>query len=239
MSIAVPASRIAVALDVEDVDAAVVLARRLSGRVGWLKVGLELFTREGPGAVAAIAEHAPVFLDLKLHDIPTTVARAIMSVRTLDIGLLTVHASGGTAMLEAATEAAEGVVKLLAVTVLTSTSDAELAAMGMEPSEQQVPRLAALAVAAGIDGLVCAPADLARVRGTVGPAPLVVTPGIRATSVASDDHARAMSAADAVRGGADVLVIGRPITRAPDPVAALEEILATLEGPEVQVERTP
>jgi orotidine-5'-phosphate decarboxylase len=223
------AARIAVALDVEDLEQAVVLARQLAGRVGWFKVGLELFTREGPRAVAAIAEHAPVFLDLKLHDIPTTVARSVASVRNLHIDLLTVHASGGTAMLEAASEAADGRVRLLGVTVLTSTSDDELAAMGMPPAEEQVPRLAALAVASGIDGLVCAPADLARVRAAVGDGPLVVTPGIRATPAGSDDHARAMSASQAIRGGADALVIGRPITRAADPVAALAEIVATLE----------
>jgi orotidine-5'-phosphate decarboxylase len=223
------AARIAVALDVEDLDRAVHLARQLAGRVGWLKVGLELFTREGLQAVAAIAEHAPVFLDLKLHDIPTTVARSVASVRALDIDLLTVHASGGPAMLEAASEAADGHVRLLAVTVLTSTSDDELAAMGMPPAEEQVPRLAALAVASGVDGLVCAPADLARVRSVVGPSPLVVTPGIRATPAGSDDHARAMSAPQAIRGGADALVIGRPITRAADPLAALDEIVATME----------
>jgi orotidine-5'-phosphate decarboxylase len=237
-----PAARIAVALDVEDLDRAVELARLLAGRVGWLKVGLELFTREGPQAVAAVAEHAPVFLDLKLHDIPTTVARSVASVRGLDIDLLTLHASGGPAMLEAASEAAGGQVRLLAVTVLTSTSDDELAAMGMPPAVEQVPRLAALAVSAGIDGLVCAPADLARVRAAVGTSPLVVTPGIRATPAASDDHARAMTAREAVRGGADVLVIGRPVTRASDPLAALAGIVASLEsdgGPDDQSERTP
>jgi orotidine-5'-phosphate decarboxylase len=237
-----PAARIAVALDVEDPDRAVALARSLAGRVGWLKVGLELFTREGPRVVAAVAEHAAVFLDLKLHDIPTTVARSIASVRGLDIDLLTLHASGGPAMLEAASEAAGGAIRLLAVTVLTSTSDSELAAMGMPPAGEQVPRLAALAVAAGIDGVVCAPADLARVRSAIGMQPLVVTPGIRATPAVSDDHARAMSAVEAVRGGADVLVIGRPVTRASDPIGALAEIVASLEsdaGPDGQSGRTP
>jgi orotidine-5'-phosphate decarboxylase len=132
-------------------------------------------------------------------------------------------------MLEAAQEAAAGsVLRLLAVTVLTSTSDAQLQAMGMPPAVEQVPRLARLAVSSGIDGLVCAPADLGRVREAVGNAPLVVTPGIRATSDVADDHARAMTAESAVEGGADVLVIGRPITRAPDPVAALEAIVARL-----------
>lgn len=231
-SVTGPAGRIAVALDVEDLDRAVTLARILSGRVGWLKVGLELFVREGPRAVAAIAEHAPVFLDLKLHDIPTTVARSVVSAAALDAGLLTVHASGGPVMLEAAADAAreasDGRLRLLAVTVLTSTADDELRAMGMEPALTQVPRLAAIAIESGIDGLVCAPADLGRVRAAVGSSPLVVTPGIRAHATGVDDHARAMSAAEAVSAGADLLVIGRPITRSDDPVAAVEGIVATL-----------
>jgi orotidine-5'-phosphate decarboxylase len=173
-----------------------------------------------------------VFLDLKLHDIPTTVARSVASAAALDAGLLTVHASGGSAMLRAAAEvageASGGRLRLLAVTVLTSTSDAELASMAMDVAEQQVPRLAALAVASGVDGLVCAPTDIARVRAVVGADPLVVTPGIRAQASDADDHARAMSAAQAVASGADLLVIGRPITRAPDPVAAVERIVAAL-----------
>jgi len=232
-----PAARIAVALDVDDLDAATALAARLHGRVGWFKVGLELFVREGPRAVAAIAAHGPVFLDLKLHDIPTTVARSVAAAATLDVGLLTVHASGGPTMLRAAADAAADAgaarpsgapLRLLAVTVLTSTADAELARMGVDDAATQVPRLAALATASGVDGIVCAPADLGRVRGSVGDDPLVVTPGIRADAAGTDDHARAMSAADAVRAGADVLVVGRPITRADDPVAALEGIVATL-----------
>ena len=232
-----PADRLVVALDVEDLDRAVSLARRLAGRVGWLKVGLELFTREGPRAVAAIAEHGRVFLDLKLHDIPTTVARSVAAAAALDVGLLTVHASGGAAMLRAAAEAAARTtgggssgrgLRLLAVTVLTSTSDDELMTMGMDPAAVQVPRLAALAAASGIDGLVCAPMDLGRVRDAVGPDPLVVTPGIRAAASPTDDHARAMTAAEAVAAGADLLVVGRPITRADDPVAAVEGIVTTL-----------
>ena len=232
MSALDPASRIVVALDVEDLDQGVGLARLLKGRVGWLKVGLELFVREGPRAVAAIAEHAPVFLDLKLHDIPTTVARSVASAAELEAGLLTLHASGGPTMLraaaDAAAEASDGRLRLLAVTVLTSTSDDELATMGIEDAQVQVPRLAHLAARSGIDGIVCAPADLTRVRATVGPNTLVVTPGIRAQSSQADDHARAMSAAAAVAAGADLLVIGRPITRADDPVAAVEQIVATL-----------
>ena len=132
------------------------------------------------------------------------------------------------AAAESAAEVSEGRLRLLAVTVLTSTSDDELAAMGMDPASVQVPRLATLAIDSGIDGLVCAPADLSKVRAAVGREPLVVTPGIRAEASAVDDHARAMSASEAVATGADLLVIGRPITRAPDPVAAVEGIVATL-----------
>jgi orotidine-5'-phosphate decarboxylase len=223
-----PAARIAVALDVEDLDAALALGRVLSGRVGWLKVGLELFTRVGPEAVAAIGEFAPVFLDLKLHDIPTTVARSVVSASRLDVGLLTVHASGGSEMLRAAKESAGERMRLLAVTVLTSTSDEQLREMAMPRAVEQVPRLAALAIGSGIDGLVCAPTDVRRVRDAVGTSALLVTPGIRADSAGTDDHARSMSAPEAVAAGADVLVIGRPITRAVDPLAALETIVASL-----------
>lgn len=227
-----PGSRIVVALDVDRLDDALVLARQLSGRVGWMKVGLELFVREGPRAVSAIAEHAPVFLDLKLHDIPTTVARSTVAAAALDAGLLTVHASGGPKMLraavDAAAEASEGRLQILAVTVLTSTSDEELERLGTARAEEQVPRLAQLAVENTVPGLVCAPADLARVRAVIGSEPLVVTPGIRAAATEHDDHARAMTAPAAVAAGADLLVIGRPITRAPDPVAAAEEIAAQL-----------
>lgn len=232
-----PQRRIAVALDVEDIDRAVSLARSLAGQVGWFKVGLELFTREGTRSVAALAEYGRIFLDLKLHDIPTTVARSVASVAVLDVGLLTLHASGGPRMLRAAADAAAEAadsqpgrerLRLLAVTVLTSTSDDDLAAMGMEPAKVQVPRLAAMAIDSGVDGLVCAPSDLSRVRDAVGPEPLVVTPGIRADAAATDDHARAMSARAAVAAGADLLVIGRPITRAADPVAAVRAIVETL-----------
>jgi len=225
-----PAGRVIVALDVPALDDALRLAERLAGRVGWFKVGLELYTGFGPQAVAAIRAFGPVFLDLKLHDIPTTVARSVLAAAELDVDLLTVHASGGPTMLRAAKEAAGDRLRLLAVTVLTSTSDAELAELGIGPAAEQVPRLARVAVTAGVAGLVCAPADLPAVRAAVGPDPLLVTPGIRAEAALADDHARAMSAAEAVDAGADLLVIGRPITRAEDPVAALERIVASL-GP--------
>ena len=223
-----PRERLIVALDVATLDEAVMLAARLEGHVGWFKVGLELFVAHGPAAVAAVAAHGPVFLDLKLHDIPTTVARAVSSAARLDVGLLTIHTGGGSAMMRAAREAAGDAVRLLGVTVLTSTSDQELSELGSDPASAQVPRLAALARDAGIDGLVCAPTDLASVRAAVGPASLLVTPGIRATPGALDDHARALSAPQAIAAGADLLVVGRPITRAEDPVAAARAIVASL-----------
>jgi orotidine-5'-phosphate decarboxylase len=223
-----PRERIVVALDVATLDEAVDLARRLESHVGWFKVGLELFIAHGPAAVRAIAAHGPVFLDLKLHDIPTTVARAVSSAARLDVGLLTIHAGGGSAMMRAAREAAGDAVRLLGVTVLTSTSDEELAELGSASASTQVPRLARLARAAGLDGLVCAPSDLAGVRAVTGPGALLVTPGIRATPGETDDHARALSASQAVSAGADLLVVGRPITRAKDPVAAADAIVASL-----------
>jgi len=223
-----PRERLVVALDVPTLEDAVTLASRLEGHVGWFKVGLELFVAHGPAAVTAIAAHGSIFLDLKLHDIPTTVARAVASAVRLDVGLLTIHAGGGSAMMRAAREAAGDAVRLLGVTVLTSTSDAELSDLGADPASVQVPRLAALARDAGIDGLVCAPTDLASVRAATGPGTLLVTPGIRASPTAMDDHARALSAAQAVSAGADLLVVGRPITRAEDPVAAAAELVASL-----------
>jgi orotidine-5'-phosphate decarboxylase len=223
-----PRERLVVALDVPTLEEASALARLLEGHVGWFKVGLELFVAHGPAAVTAIAAHGPVFLDLKLHDIPTTVARAVSSAVRLDVALLTIHTAGGSAMMRAAREAAGDALRLLGVTVLTSTSDPELAALGSDPAVVQVPRLARLAAEAGIHGLVCAPTDLGGVRAAVGSQTLLVTPGIRALPSASDDHARALSAPEAVRAGADLLVVGRPITRASDPVAAAVGIVASL-----------
>jgi len=223
-----PRERLIVALDVPTLEEALDFAARLQGHVGWFKIGLELFVAHGPAAVAAVATHGPVFLDLKLHDIPTTVARAVASAVRLEVGLLTIHTGGGTAMMRAAREAAGDAVRLLGVTVLTSTSDAELSELGSDPASAQVPRLAALARDAGIDGLVCAPTDLGSVRAATGPDALLVTPGIRATAGGSDDHARALSASQAVAAGADLLVVGRPITRAEDPVAAADAIVASL-----------
>jgi orotidine-5'-phosphate decarboxylase len=220
--------RIVVALDVPTLVEADQLASRLAGAVGWFKVGLELFAAHGPAAVEAIRTHGPVFLDLKLHDIPTTVERAASRVADLGVGLLTVHASGGPAMVESAVRGLGAGGEVLAVTVLTSMSDADLGAVGAPPAAQQVPALARLAVGAGAPGLVCAPTDLTAVRAAVGAATRLVTPGVRPAGASADDQARVATPAQAARDGADLLVIGRPITRAEDPAAAAAAIAAEL-----------
>jgi orotidine-5'-phosphate decarboxylase len=228
--VSVPADRIIVALDVPTLDAADDLARQLAGRVGWFKVGLELFTAHGPAAVEAIRAHGPVMLDLKLHDIPTTVERAAARVADLGVGLLTIHASGGASMIEAAVRGLGSGGEILAVTVLTSMSDGELAAIGAPPAAEQVPALAKLAVDAGSPGLVCAPTDLHAVRGAVGGEVRLVTPGVRPAGAAADDQTRIATPVSAVADGADLLVIGRPITRADDPAGAAAAIAAELAG---------
>ncbi|MBW3663992.1 MAG: orotidine-5'-phosphate decarboxylase [Actinobacteria bacterium] len=225
-----------VALDVHELDEAVDLARRLEGEVGAFKVGLELYGAHGPDAVTEVGRFGDVFLDLKLHDIPTTVRRAASVLGRLGVRMLTVHASGGTAMVEAAVEGltagasvGNGMSPLvLAVTALTSMSDRDLDDVGQPAAEDQVPRLARLAVAARAHGVVCAPRDLAVVRAVLGDGPLVVTPGIRPSGSANDDHARGATPAEAIAAGADHLVIGRPIVRADDPVAAVRSILAEI-----------
>lgn len=223
-----PHERLIVALDVPSLAEAEELAAALVGEVGWFKVGLELFAAHGPEAVSAIAAHGPVFLDVKLHDIPTTVERAAARIAGLGAQLVTVHAGGGPAMVAAAVRGLGDAAEVLAVTVLTSTSDAELAVLGQPPAVVQVPRLARLAVDAGAPGLVCAPRDLAAVRDAVGAAPRLVTPGIRPAEAGTDDHARSATPARAVADGADLLVVGRPITRATDPVDAARSIAAEL-----------
>ncbi|WP_052667361.1 orotidine-5'-phosphate decarboxylase [Nitriliruptor alkaliphilus] len=226
-----PGERIVVALDVPTLEEASDLAAALAGEVGWLKVGLELFAAHGPDAVRAVADHAPVFLDLKLHDIPTTVERAAARVADLGVGLLTVHASGGPAMIEGAVRGLGGQGEVLAVTVLTSMREDDLAAVGQPGAAEQVPNLARVAVEAGAPGLVCAPPDLRAVRAAVGPDVRLVTPGVRPVGASADDQARVATPAGAVADGADLLVIGRPITRADDPVAAARAIAAELPTP--------
>lgn len=220
--------RIIVALDVPTLDEALDLARALDGEVGMFKVGLELFGAEGPRAVAAIAEHGPVFLDLKLHDIPTTVERAANRLGALGVSLLTIHATGGPAMVAGAVRGMGDNGTILAVTVLTSMSTADLAATNQPDADVQVPSLAAMATEAGARGLVCAPPDVPRVRTVVPASTLVVTPGVRPAGSSANDQQRVATPEQAIADGADLLVIGRPITRADDPTTAARRIAATL-----------
>jgi len=221
------------AIDTADAARATALAAALSPQCGALKLGLELFMAAGPAAVRAMAAQAPVFLDLKLHDIPNTVAGAVRSLLPLRPAMLTLHAAGGPAMLSAAREAAEAAGPdrpiLLAVTVLTSLDAATLAAVGVAGGPvEQVLRLARMAMAAGADGLVCSPQEVARIRDALGGAPLLVVPGIRPAGSAAGDQARTATPAEAVAAGADWSVVGRPITAAADPAAAARAIVASL-----------
>jgi orotidine-5'-phosphate decarboxylase len=225
-----PRERICAALDFPSWSAAEPFARRVAPEVGMLKVGLELFAAEGPAVVrAAAALGRPVFLDLKLHDIPNTVEGAVRSAASSGAALLTVHAAGGEAMIRAAARAAGERLRILAVTVLTSLDDAALAAVGLlGPAEAAVVRLARLAVGAGAGGLVCSPREVAAVRAAVGPGPLLVVPGVRPAGADRGDQARVATPAEAVRDGADVVVVGRPLREGPDPAAAARAIAETL-----------
>jgi len=224
-----PENPLVVALDLSDLDAAEDLATRLEGQVGMFKVGLQLFTRHGPVSVARVRDHGPVFLDLKLHDIPNTVEGAARSAARTGAALLTVHASGGAEMIRAAVRGAGADVKVLAVTVLTSLDGPALDAIGLAgPPERAVVRLARLAVAAGAAGLVCSPHEVQAVRAAVGPGPLLVVPGVRPAGAAKGDQARVATPEEAVRAGADVIVVGRPLRDAPDPAGAARAIAASL-----------
>jgi len=227
------ANPIFVALDRPDLASAMALARALLGEVGGFKVGLELVMAEGPQAVRAIvALGLPVFLDVKLHDIPNTVAGAVRSLAGLGVALLTLHAAGGPAMLRAAVEAAaeaRAPPRLLAVTVLTSLDQADLEATGVGASPlEQTARLARLADACGIDGIVCSPHEIAAVRTVTRDGFLIAAPGIRPAATSAGDQKRVTTAADALAAGADLLVVGRPITAAGNPAAAARALLADL-----------
>jgi len=224
-----PASRVIVAIDrMAQADAHADVAR-LGQRLSCLKLGLEFFVANGPQGVRAVAGPAPLFLDLKLHDIPNTVAGGVRSACSVNPRFLTIHASGGEAMMRAAAEAAKASgssrPQLLAITVLTSLDDADLAAVGQaSPVRDQARRLAALAQKSGLDGVVCSPHELSALRAECGKDFLLVTPGIRPSWAGSNDQKRATTPAEAIRLGADYLVIGRPITQADDPAAALARI---------------
>jgi orotidine-5'-phosphate decarboxylase len=221
---------IAVALDAPSLEQAANWAGLVTPHVSTVKIGLELYLRYGPEAVASIrgASNVRVFLDLKLNDIPATVAGAARSVARLHPDLLTVHAVGGMAALRAAVEAAPD-TRIVAVTVLTSLGDEDLDALGMAgPVRDAVLRLSVLAVEAGARGLVCSPREVADVRAEVGPDITLITPGVRPAGVGADDQARVATPEEALQAGADLLVIGRPITAAPDPGAAAAAIGASL-----------
>ncbi|HSK03099.1 MAG TPA: orotidine-5'-phosphate decarboxylase, partial [Kofleriaceae bacterium] len=211
-------NRLIVPLDVSSAAEADALLERLGGVPGWIKIGLELFCAEGPAIVARYtARGLRVMLDLKLHDIPETVARATARVASLGAGLLTVHAGGGRAMLEAAVRSA-GETRVLAVTVLTSLDDADLAEIGaVGPTGALVRRRAALALAAGCHGVVASPHEVAEVRAVAPPGFLVVTPGVRPAGSAAGDQKRVMTPREARLAGADLVVVGRPLRDAPDP----------------------
>ena len=227
--------RLIVALDYSSAKPALELAERLAGQCRWFKVGLELYVAAGPAIVETLASRGhSVFLDLKLHDIPNTVAGAVRSAAALGAKLLTVHAGGGPVMLAAAHEAAEGcaaALKLLAVTVLTSMDAAQLAATGVARApREQVDLLARMGMAAGIDGFVCSPQEVALLREIAGPAGTLVTPGIRPVGAEIGDQQRVATPAAALQAGASYLVVGRPITQAGDPGAAAEGILREMAG---------
>jgi orotidine-5'-phosphate decarboxylase len=221
---------IAVALDAPDVETAARWAQAVTPYVSVVKVGLELFCRTGPSVVETVRGGTGVglFLDLKLHDIPNTVAGAARSVARLKPKYLTVHASGGADMVKAAVEAAPDVT-IAAVTVLTSLGEGALSDIGLQgPSRDAVRRLAALAVGAGAGALVCSPQEVALVRGEVGPDVILITPGVRPVGTDAQDQARVATPEQAIQDGADLLVIGRPITGARDPGAAAAAIAASL-----------
>jgi len=227
--------RLCVALDFASRGELLAAARRFGAKAGWLKVGLQAFVAEGPRIVSEVAETgARVFLDLKLHDIPSTVAGAVAAAVRCGASMVNVHALGGREMLVAARESANASgpsVKLVAVTLLTSLDSRSLADLPIAGHpEGIVRRLAALAKDCGLDGVVCAPRDVREVKVACGSGFLAVVPGIRPAGTTSSDQKRVATPADALSEGADLLVVGRPLTAAADPDAALELLLAEIQS---------
>jgi orotidine-5'-phosphate decarboxylase len=223
-----------VPLDFPDAESALALAARLDPKLCRVKVGKELFVASGPDVVHKLQERGfDVFLDLKFHDIPNTVAGACRAAARLGVWMVNVHASGGEAMMRAAREALAGVSRpplLIGVTILTSLAEADLERVGFTgPVQENVERLARLARACGLDGVVCSAQEAQAIRRATGPDFTLVTPGIRLEAGSSDDQARVVTPREAVRLGADYLVIGRPITQSPDPAATLESIRRSLQ----------
>ena len=229
-------NQIIVALDVDSRAEALNLVNRLKGRVGLFKIGSQLFTSEGPEFVReVVAQGERVFLDLKFHDIPNTVSKAVLAAAALGVSMLTLHTGGGLKMMSAAANALkqkpdiEERPQLLGVTVLTSMAGADLAQVGVNVDvASQVIRLARLAEEAGLDGVVASPSELSLLRGQLGSAMKIVTPGIRPAGNEVNDQSRIATPAAALHAGADYLVIGRPITASSDPAVSLEKILSEL-----------
>ncbi|MBK8770129.1 MAG: orotidine-5'-phosphate decarboxylase [Rhizobiales bacterium] len=225
---------ICVAIDTPDLSRALSLVKALRSHVGHVKIGMEFFYANGAAGYAAVAEAGiPVFLDLKLHDIPNTVEQGLRSLMKLAPApaIINVHATGGLDMMKAARTAVTGATKLIAVTVLTSLSNDNIWAAGFDPARdtaEQALTLARLTQAAGLDGIVCSPHDLAGVRKALPRAFLTVVPGIRPADTAANDQKRIATPSAAVAAGADILVIGRAITAAADPAGAAQAILAGL-----------
>ena len=223
--------RLIVALDISSASEAQKLVSRIGDAAGIYKVGLQLFTAEGPGIVRdLVSSGRRVFLDLKLHDIPTTVALAVKSAAELHVDMLTIHASGGAAMLRAATEASAGRINLLAVTVLTSLSDEDMQEIGVAGRvSDQVLRMASLAKSAGCQGIVTSPREALMVRKALGEGFAIVTPGIRPAGAETNDQQRTATPAQAISNGVSHIVVGRPITHAPDPAKAAQAIISEME----------
>jgi orotidine-5'-phosphate decarboxylase len=225
---------ICVALDTPDIDRARALAKALKPHVGHMKIGMEFFYAYGArGYEAVAAEGLPIFLDLKLHDIPNTVAQAMKSLMQLSPrpAIVNLHAAGGLDMMKAAADAIDSRAKLIAVTILTSLSNEDIWAVGLNAKQDtgaHATALAKLARAAGLNGVVCSPHDLAGIRATTGPEFLTVVPGIRPAENAAHDQKRVATPKAARTAGADILVIGRSITGSPDPAAAAQKILREL-----------
>jgi len=232
--------RLIFALDVEGYDEARAWVARLQGQVGAFKVGKQLFTRCGPDVVRMVRDFgAEVFLDLKYHDIPNTVAMAGLEALRLGVWMFNVHALGGPEMMARLVAEVDkhcppgtpGRPLLIAVTILTSSTEATLRAVGIDrPVTEMVPRLAVLAKEAGLDGVVASPQEVGLIRQACGDDFAIVTPGVRPADASVDDQKRVMTPAEAIRAGADYLVIGRPISAAPDPAAAAAAILAEMRG---------
>jgi orotidine-5'-phosphate decarboxylase len=227
-----PRDRLIVALDFPNQVKALALVSVLSGAVSTYKIGLQLYTAEGPAIVRAVAATgAKVFLDLKLHDIPNTVAKAVTVAGELGVQMLTVHLSGGRAMLKAAVEARSPNLVLLGVTVLTSATSETLQETGVSSGiEEQVLRLAELGRKSGIDGLITSPHEVRVLRERLGDEMKLITPGVRPGWAAANDQKRFTTPGEALKNGADYLVIGRPITADPDPRAAVERVLEEIAG---------